>query len=407
MKRLVLVQLAIFAVIAAIVVPFGIRFVAGPQGFRTPMTLTATMTDALGLTPGTSVTVRGVQVGTVDDVWLDPDGTALVRLSIDPDTRIPRDSILTVGMGTAAGIQSVDILPQTDAGPYLSSGDRIAAPADRQPVQMDRIMQDTAQLVKGIDAQAVQQVGTELSNAFEGLGPSMATLIDNGADISRRVRNQAGQLQQLIDGTAELVTTMAGQSDTFVRGMAASSRLATQLDGSGPVFLYLADRSPAQLASLQRVLDTYQGTFGATLANLATVTPIIGDRSESLQAGLSAIPKGLQDLTSIVKKDATGQTRADFSLIATQGPVCNYDVDRRAIGDVSPSAPNLVMYCPPGPDMLMRGAINAPRPNDLGLQNSQTPGYPIGPEVVNDPVKIPTLAQLVYKWRSILKGGPQ
>ncbi|MEE6163830.1 MULTISPECIES: MCE family protein [unclassified Mycolicibacterium] len=407
MRRLVVVQLAIFAAIAAIVVPFGVRYVAGPQGFRTPMLLNATMTDAFGLTAGTSVTVRGVQVGTVDAVWLDRDGTAMVRLALDPGTRIPHDSIMTIGMGTAAGIQSVDILPQTDAGPYLTSGDTIAAPADRQPVQMDRIMGDTAQLVKGIDAQSVREVGTELSNAFDGLGPSLAALIDNGADISRRIHNQAGQLQVLIDGTADLVTTMAAQNDAFVRGVAAGARLATQLDGSGPVFLYLTDHTPASLNSLQRVLDTYRGTFGATLANLATVMPIFGDRTDSLQTGLSTIPKGLQDLTSIVKHDATGQTRADFSLIATQGPVCNYDVDRRAIGDVSPTQPNLVMYCPPAPDLGMRGAVNAPRPNDLGLQHSQTPGHPIGPPVVDDPVKIPTLAQLVYKWRSILKGGPQ
>ena len=407
MNRLVIVQLAIFAAIAAIVVPFGIRYVAGPQGFRTPMTLNATMTDAFGLTAGTSVTVRGVQVGTVDDVWLAPDGAARVRLAIDPNTRIPRNSILTVGMGTAAGIQSVDIMPHTAAGPYLASGDTLAAPADRQPIQMDRIMGDAARLVKNIDTRAVASVGTELSNAFDGLGPDLAMLIDNASDISGRIHEQASQLQPLIDGTALLVTSMADQRDTFERGMAASARLAHQLDGSGPTFLYLTDRSPAALASIQRVLDTYQGTFGATLANLATVAPIIGDRTDSLQTGLSTIPQGLHDLTSIVKHDATGQIRADFSLIATQGPVCNYDVDRRTIGDVSPHDPNLVMYCPPAPDMLMRGAVNAPRPNDLGLQNSQIPGYPIGPEVVNDPVKIPTLAQLAYKWRSILKGGPQ
>ncbi|MGV0688452.1 MCE family protein, partial [Mycolicibacterium thermoresistibile] len=186
------------------------------------------------------------------------------------------------------------------------------APADRQPIQMDRIMGDTAQLVKGIDTRAVQSVGTELSNAFEGLGPDLAMLIDNASDMSARIRNQTGQLQPLIEGTAELVTAMAGESDPFVRGMGASARLANQLDGSGPAFLYLTDHSPAALSSLQRVLDTYQGTFGATLANLATVTPIIGDRTDSLQSGLSTIPKGLQDLTSIVKVDATGQTRADF-----------------------------------------------------------------------------------------------
>ncbi len=75
-------------------------------------------------------------------------------------------------MGTAAGIQSVDIMPRSDGGPYLASGDTIAAPADRQPIQMDRIMGDTAHLVKGIDTRAVRDVGTGLSNAFEGWGPT-------------------------------------------------------------------------------------------------------------------------------------------------------------------------------------------------------------------------------------------
>lgn len=400
MRRLVLVQLLMFAVIAAVVVPFGVRYVAGPQGFHSPMMLHATMTDAFGLTAGTSVTVRGVQVGTVSDVYLDPDGHARVRLAIDPDTRIPRDSALTVGMGTAAGIQSVDILPDTADGPYLSDGDEIAAPAGRQPVQMDQVMADAAELVAGIDVDSVRAVGGELSDSFTGLGPSLATLIDTGADISGRIREQSGQLARLIDGTAELVTTMAGQGDAFVAGMGAGARLAAQLDDSGPVLVYLTDHSPATLGSVQRVLDTYRGTFGATLANLATVTPVIADRHESLQTGLTAIPRGLNDLTSIVKKD-----RADFALIATQGPVCHYDVQRREIGDVTPVQPDLVMYCPPAPDMQMRGAANAPRPNDLGLQNSRQPGEIIGPPVVKDPVLVPTLAELVHKWRHILKGN--
>lgn len=53
----------------------------------------------------------------------------------------------------------------------------------------------------------------------------------------------------------------------------------------------------------------------------------------------------------------------------------------------------------------MRGAVNAPRPNDLGMQNSQLPGGVIGPPVVRDPIKIPTLAELVYKWRMILRNN--
>jgi len=400
MRRLVVVQMLMFLAIAAVVVPFGVQFVAGPAGLREPMPLHATMSDAFGLTRGTSVTVRGVEVGSVTAVRLGPDGTAAVALEIRPGTAIPRDSIMTVGMSTAVGIQSVDILPQSDAGPYLEAGDTIAAPAERQPVQMDRVMSDAAHLVGGIDVEAVGAVADELSASFTGLGPSLATLIDNGAVISGRMRAKMGDLAPLMDGTARLVTTMSAQGTGFTRGMAAAAGFTRQLDDSGPVFLYLTDHAPGTLAAIRTVLDTYRGTFGATLANLATVTPIIGDRQAALDAGLTSIPDGLNALSSIVKGD-----RADFALVATQGPVCVHDVERRTIGDLSPVEPNLVRYCPPAPDTQMRGAANAPRPNELGMQNSTTPGGLVGPEVVADPIKIPTLAELAYKWRMILKGN--
>ena len=257
---------------------------------------------------------------------------------------------------------------------------------------------DTSRLLGVISAIRRNKDGSWHGHTTDG-DAFVKAQIDNGATISRRMHERIAQLQPLIDGTTALVTTMAAQRDSFQRGMNASARFTAQLDTAAPVFLYLTDHSPTTLASVRRVMDTYRDTFGATLANLATVAPIIGDRTDSLDTGLTAIPYGLNALASIVKNN-----RADFSLVATQGPVCTHDIDRRAIGDITPVQPNLVRYCPPAPDMQMRGAVNAPRPNDLGMQNSKDAGGVVGPPVVADQVKIPTLAEVIYKWRMILKG---
>ena len=156
-------------------------------------------------------------------------------------------------------------------------------------------------------------------------------------------------------------------------------------------------RHPPPLA--QQLFDKYRGTFGGVLANLVVVEPIISDRSASLQTGLKAIPQGLIDLRSIVKGN-----RADFALIATQGPVCMfYDEPRRAVGDLSPSAPNLVRYCPPGDGFGQRGAINAPRPNNLGTRDWRSPGSPSGPPTVTDPALIPNGAELLQMWEQLLE----
>ena len=130
MSRLALVQLVLFALIAAVVIPFGIVYVVGPQGFGGQILLHANMSDAFGLTKGTVVTYRGVQVGKVSEVELDAGTrTARVELSLNDNTEIPTDSVAKVTMGTAAGIQNVDIYPNTDHGPYLRDGDEIAMPA--------------------------------------------------------------------------------------------------------------------------------------------------------------------------------------------------------------------------------------------------------------------------------------
>lgn len=399
MRRVVLVQLILFALTAVVVVPFGIAYVLGSRAFGDPIRVHATMSDAFGLTAGTSVTYRGVLTGRVASVALDENGTgARIEFDLDPGTRIPRDSVAKVTMGTVAGIQNVDIYPATDTGPYLEDGDAIAAPRDQQPVQMDEFMGDAAKLLNRVDPSAVGTLGTELGAAFEGLGPSLASMIDHGDELSALLARQAPQLRSLLTHTVGLVGTMADEADSLGRGAAAARTLTGQLDDNSPVLVYLVDRSPAALTHTQELLDRYHDTFGALLANLATVTPVVADRRNALAAGLDEIPEGLGKLESIVKGD-----RAEFALVGTQGPVCNYDTQRRAVGDLSPTQPNLTLYCPPGPDIAQRGSRTAPRPDDLGLQNATTPGTVIGPPMVPDPVLVPTGVEALDQWNRLLE----
>ncbi|MCA1007155.1 MCE family protein [Rhodococcus hoagii] len=399
MRRIVLVQLVLFAITAAVVVPFGIAYVAGSGAFRDPIRLHANMSNALGLTAGTSVTYRGVQVGKVASVSLDAErGGARIEFDLDASTRIPRDSIAKVGMGTVAGIQNVDIFPNTDAGPYLEDGDELAAPQDRQPVQMDRLMGDAAKLLAGIDPDDIGTLGTELGASFEGLGPTLSGLIEDGDRLTALLDEQAPQLRSLLVRSANLLGTMSDTSDAFVRGTGAARTFTEQLDTNSPVLVYLVDQSPAALDRTRDLFDRYRDTFGALLANLATVTPVISDRRNALAAGLDEIPEGLGKLESIVKGD-----RAQFALVATQGPVCNYDTTRRAVGDLSPTEPNLTLYCPPGENIAQRGSRTAPRPDDLGLQNATTPGTVIGPPMVPDPILVPTGVEALDQWNQLLE----
>ena len=394
------IQFAIFLIIAAIVIPYGINFVAGPEGFGDKLTLHARMDNAFGLTAGTGVTLRGVDIGTVHSVTLDRSGDAAnVELVVRGSTRIPKNAYMQVTMATMAGIQSVDIIPSSDDGPYLHSGDTIAAPADKQPMQMDAIIAQAAKVLESIGPGNLATVGNEMYQAFGENPDSLNTLVSNGLQLSDLVSRNAPILQGLFGDWLNVLHAMSDNTASFETGMRSVASFTDQLDAEQPVFVYLLDHSPAALNHAQQLFDRYRGTFGGVLANLATVEPVISDRSAALQTGLQTIPQGLIDLRSIVKNG-----RGDFALIGTQGPVCMfYDEPRRTVGDLTPSDPNLTRYCPPGNGLEQRGAVNAPRPDDLGTSSWTSPGGVSGPPAVPDPLLIPNGAELLQWWRELLE----
>lgn len=392
-----MIQFLIFLAIGAVVVPFGVDFIAGPQGLGKNLTLHAHMDDAFGLTVGTGVSVRGVDVGTVSAVRVSTSGADIDLVIRDVD--IASSSIMQVTMASMAGIQSVDIIPTTDAPPFLRDGDTIAAPADKQPKQMDAIIADAAKLLRTMGPGSMSTISNEMYAAFADDSDSLNTLLGNSATLAALVRRNAPVLRGLLGDMLDVLGAMNNQRANFESGMRSMASFTDQLDASQPVFVYLLDHSPAALTKAQNLFDKYRGTFGGVLANLATVEPIISDRNAALATGLKTIPQGLYDLRSIVKNG-----RADFALIGTQGPVCMfYDEPRRTVGDLTPSAPNLTRYCPPGNGYGQRGAVNAPRPNDLGTTDWKSAGRPSGPAAVTDPVLVPNGAELLQWWQLLLE----
>lgn len=401
MKKIVVVQLVLFVLTAITVVPYGIYYIVGPTGLGERIHLHATVENALGVGEDTVVTYRGVQVGSVTGVGIDPDTRrARLDLTLDGSTRIPADSYAKITQGTLAGMLNVDIYPRVDHGPYLGDGDEIAMPAEEQPEQISETLSHTADLLETIDPEVIATVGNELGSAFEGLGPDLARLVADADRMSGQIAEDAPAIAELLDRTAGLTGTMAANSPEFVDGMSSARTVADTLYANEDRIATMLATGPDGIRRTDNVFGANQETFAAVVANLGAVTPVISDRSAALQAGLVAIPRGLAALESIVDGD-----RADFALIATQGPVCAYDTPRRALGDTSPIEPNTTYYCPPGQDHAQRGARNAPRPNDLGLANATTPGSVIGPPVVADPILIPSGNELLFFWRSLLEGN--
>ncbi|WP_200170949.1 MlaD family protein [Tomitella cavernea] len=406
MRRRVAVQLVLFVVIGVVATVFGVRYVAGPQSFGGAISVTITADGASGVGAGASVTYRGVPIGRVTSVTIGggagpgdeagddkPTGGAVaIAADLDPGVRIPASATARVVGASALGIRSVDLAADTDEGPYLRDGDTVSAPAEDRPEQLGALLADASALLGTLDPESLHSLGATLSTAFEGTGPVLRRMIDDTDRFTAAIDAHAATIAGLVEGTLPIVDALAESGGGFPEAVAAARRITRQLVERRGTLTHLLSDSPAPL---QKVGDLLTGTR-ADITGLAaagdTISAILGDRDAALSAGLTAFPETLDQLTSVLHDG-----RADFVLVATQGPVCYYDTPRRAVGDTSARPASLDLYCPPGEDLAQRGSRNAPRPDDLGLRNATRAGTPVGPPMADDPWLIPTGQDLLQQ----------
>ncbi len=78
-----------------------------------------------GLKKGQAVLLAGVQIGFVDNVSLDPNGTILVSLKVQQEYRVPKGSTATVEPNGIFGDQLIALHPIIGSKEYLPQGDSI------------------------------------------------------------------------------------------------------------------------------------------------------------------------------------------------------------------------------------------------------------------------------------------
>ena len=399
MNRHVAMQVVLFAIISVVAIGFGIRYIAEDADVARGFKVMAHLEDARGLGPGVRVTYRGVDVGVIQDAVLDGSGGVDLHLRIVDGTRIPSEAPAQVVTSTALGDNRLDVRPVSDAGPYLQDGDVLTIRPEDQPAKLEHLIADIETSLKAIDPAALATIGEANAEALAGNGERLGQIIEDTARLSTVLADTAPALRGIVDDGLVTVRALA-ERDAPATGAATVARDVTgQLARREDTLVYLLDTSPEAMLRAQRLLDANRENAAGLLANTLVVTPVFAERGPAWEAGLTQGERGLRSLAGTVRNG-----RADFQLVATQGPVCVYPYEPRDIADDSWREPNLRMYCPPGEDLEQRGSRAAPRPNDEGLANATEPGTRIGPEMAEDPALIPTGKEIAAYWTTMMEG---
>jgi phospholipid/cholesterol/gamma-HCH transport system substrate-binding protein len=253
-----------------------------------------------GLSEGGQVLYRGLPVGRVGDIRIDPDNveTVLVEVEIDRETPIKEDTIATLELQGLTGIAYVQLRGGTQASARL---DPDAEPTPRipsRPSTLERVFESTPELL----AQTMAVAGRlSLVLTDENL-EAVARTLRNVETVTATLAARSDSIDAALAGAAEMTGTiqatskevrdlardlrqLTGRVDRQVDGVSGDLvATLTELQGSAAALTGAAGRFEQILGELEQPVDDFAAT------GLYEFTQLVGE-TRLLVAALSRITK--------------------------------------------------------------------------------------------------------------------
>lgn len=372
LTRFVRIQLAIFTLASVVgIAVMVLNYLQLPTLLGVGrITVTVELPNSGGLYRFANVTYRGVSVGKVSEITLDPGPPrhAKAVLSLDGSTQIPAALTAEVHSISAVGEQYVDLVPRTDNGPYLRDGSTIAMANTTVPQQVGSVLDQTSALLASIPKDKLNTLLDETFSGLNGAGYDLGSLADSTSRLSADLNSVVDRTRTLIDDSAPLLDGQAATTDALRTWARSLAGVTTQLDDNDPQMRQLLAAGPGAFDEVSALLTQLKPTLPVLLANLTTVGQIGLTYNPSLQQVLVLLPPFVSTIQAAMpRNNATGiPTGGEFAITAGDPNPCTVGFlppsQWRSPGDLTEIDTPDGLYCklPQDSPGTVRGARNYP-----------------------------------------------
>lgn len=323
--RLAKIQLSIFAVITVITLSvMAIFYLRLPATFGIgTYGVSADFVAGGGLYKNANVTYRGVAVGRVESVGLNPNGvTAHMRLN--SGTAIPSNVTATVRSVSAIGEQYIDLVPpENPSSTKLRNGFRIQRQNTRIGQDVADLLRQAETLLGSLGDTRLRELLHEAFIATNGAGPELARLIESARLLVDEANANYPQVSQLIDQAGPFLQAQiraGGDIKSLADGLA---RFTWQLRAADPRLRDTLADAPDAIDEANTAFSGIRPSFpalAARLANLGRVGVIYHKSIEQLLVVFPALFAAIITSAGGVPQDEGA--KLDFKIDLHDPPPC-------------------------------------------------------------------------------------
>lgn len=292
------VKIAAAAVVAVVLLFFGMNFLKGLTVFSNSSTYYMTFTDAKGLSKSTAVYADGYKVGSVMDIVYDyaKSGNIIVEVDLDPSLRIPAGSKAMIESDLMGNIK-VNLLLATNPRERIEEGGTIEGVEENGVMnQLQSVVPVVVNMVPKLDS-IVASLNALLSN------PAIVNMLVNAETMSANLATTTAELNTMMSNINRSMPEMMQHANgTLANTETMTQRLST-IDVEG--MMAKVNHTLENVETMTNALNNREGSLGLLMYDKElynNLTATMGD-ADSLMIDLKAHPKRYVHFSIFGKKD--------------------------------------------------------------------------------------------------------
>lgn len=243
-----------------------------------------------GLDNFSDVRVRGVTVGTVQAIELNPDNVVEVRVRVQPDLQVPASATAAIEATSVFGPKfvSLDLGADEQAGPFLPPGATIQRDVTTEPTGIEAMLDRTSELFQDVETADLTGLVVDLAAMFEGQGARIGATIDSTDQLLASLHRSQDDVVALLANVEALAASFEDRGDELVAVAQSLQRTLPRLTGLEPEFVAAMDAFGAFTDATVRFLTENHELFDQALrAIVEGVLPAL----RSLASDLENVPR--------------------------------------------------------------------------------------------------------------------
>lgn len=271
----------------------------------------AEFAQAAGIRTGDSVTIAGVDVGTVSTRKLAGD-RVLLTLSVDREVHLGENTRAAIKLTTLLGSRYIELQP---SGEEELPDDRLTLDQTSVPYDLQKALESATTTFEDVDA---EKIGASLDSLATELGPVpqvLPGLLDNMRSLASMLGSRRDEVGSLLTGTQRLTAVVSQQRDDLGAIATQGRDLLTEIVTRHGALVRLMDATTKLVEQLRKIVVEDRPQVDELLSGLDNLLGSLARHDELLRNTMQILPVPIRNFANA---SGTGN-EVDFT--APAGPM--------------------------------------------------------------------------------------